>query len=370
VEVAAVQRAPVTVWVDTSGTLEPDEKVQVSARVMGRVKSVEHDLGDRVADGEVLARIDDTDYLIALNQKKMAVAEALAELGLTEPPPPGFDVSVVPRVKAARAQAANAAAKRDRIADLMKKDPSAFSRQDFEDIKTAADVASANADVAALDAGTLVATVQTRLADVAKAQRDLDETVLMAPRPARAKGSAAGYGVSARSVSVGDLVAVGSTMYTLVEDNPLKFTARVPERFMGQVKPGQRVEVSLEALAGKPVGTVRRVSPVVDAESRMFQVQVEVPNDAGTLKPGAFARARIAVGEHPASVFVPNEALVVFAGVRKVFSVKDGKAVEHLVQLGERRETTTEVVSGLEGVERVVVKGGSRLTRGTPVTVK
>ncbi|HZW07368.1 MAG TPA: biotin/lipoyl-binding protein, partial [Phycisphaerales bacterium] len=137
VEVAPVQRLPVTVWVDASGTLEPHERVLVAAKVSGRVSAVERDLGDRVPEGSVLARLDDTDYQIALTQRKMALAEALAELGLTEPPPPGFDVAVVPRVRAARAQAANAAAKRDRIADLVKRDPSAFSQQDFEDVKTA-----------------------------------------------------------------------------------------------------------------------------------------------------------------------------------------------------------------------------------------
>lgn len=374
VEVGAVQRLPVTVWVDASGTLEPDERVQVAAKVAGRVASVEHDLGDRVADGEVLARLDDADYQIALTQRKMALAEALAELGLAEPPAPGFDVAVVPRVKAARAQAANAAAKRDRIAELMQRDRSAFSQQDFDDVKTAADVASANAEVAALDARTLLATVESRRADIAKAQHDLDETVVRVPRPARTEGASGragdGYGVSARSVSVGDLVAVGSTLYTLVEDNPLKFTARVPERYMGAVKSGQKVELTLEALAEKASGTVKRVSPVVDAESRMFQVQVEVPNSARALKAGAFARARIAVDVRAGATFVPNEALVTFAGVQKIFSIKDGKAVEHLVEKGERRDGLVEVVSGLDGVDAVVVKGAGRLTRGTPVKMQ
>ncbi|MBY0308644.1 MAG: efflux RND transporter periplasmic adaptor subunit, partial [Phycisphaerales bacterium] len=58
VELAPVRRMPVTQWVDVSGTLEPNERVLVAAKVAGRVAAVEHDLGDRVADGAVLARID------------------------------------------------------------------------------------------------------------------------------------------------------------------------------------------------------------------------------------------------------------------------------------------------------------------------
>lgn len=370
-EVAPLQRLPVTRWVEVSGTLEANERVLVSAKVSGRVVAVEADLGDRVGDGAVLARIDQADAQIALTQKRLALSETLAELGLPEAPGPGFDVKTLARVKAAQAQAANAAAKRDRIAELVKKDPSAFSAQDFEDVKTAADVAAANAEVAALDAQTLLATVEVRRADIARAQRDLDETVIFAPTPARGEKGAGkgGYGVSVRSVSVGDLVVMGATLFTLVEDNPVKFTAKVPERFAGAIAVGQRVEVTVESQSGRATGTVRRVSPVVDAESRMLSVQVEVPNESRALKPGVFARGRIAVGERSDSVFVPDAALVVFAGVRKVFSVKDGKAVEHLVEVGERREGAVEITDGLEDVEAVVVKGASRLTKGTPVSV-
>lgn len=367
VELAAVQHLPVTRWVDVSGTLEANERVSVSAKVAGRVLAVEHDLGDRVSDGAVLAKIDDTDYQIALSQKKLALSETLAELGLTEPPPAGFDVGTVPRVRAARAMAANAAAKRDRIGALVRNDPSAFSAQDFEDIKTAADVAAANAEVAALDARTLVATAATRQADVAKAQHDLDETVVRAPAPSRLAGAKGEFGVSGREVSSGDLLAVGTTLFALVEDNPVKFTARVPERFASLIAAGQRVEVSVESQEAKAGGTVRRVSPIVDAESRTLSVQVEIPNESRSLKPGVFTRGRIAVGQRNDAVFVPSGALVTFAGVKKVFSVKDGKAVENLVETGERRDGVIEITSGLEGVDTVVVKGASRLTRGTPV---
>lgn len=369
VEVAGVQHLPVTRWVDVSGTLEANERVLISAKAAGRVVAVERDLGDRVADGSVLARIDPTDYQIALTQKRLALQETLAELGLSEPPEAGFDVRSLPRVRAAEAQSANAAAKRDRIAELLRKDASAFSAQDFEDIKTAADVAAANAEVAALEARTLLATVETRRADIARAQRDLDETVLRAPMPERGAGAKGGYGVASRAVSIGDLLQVGQVMFTLVEDNPVKFTAKVPERFAGQVSAGQRVEVTVESQAERAVGAVTRVSPVVEAESRTLSVQVEIPNERRGLKPGAFARGRIAVGERTDAVFVPDSALVVFAGVRKVFSVQDGKAVEHLVEVGERREGVVEIVSGLEGVESVVVKGASRLTRRAPVVV-
>jgi RND family efflux transporter MFP subunit len=274
-------------------------------------------------------------------------------------------------VRAARAQAANAAAKRDRIATLVRNDPAAFSTQDFEDIKTAADVAAANAEVAALEARTLVATAATRQADVAKAQRDLEETVMHAPTPTRSSGKGGGFGVAVRAVAVGDLLAVGTTAFTLVEDDPLKFTARVPERFAAKVAAGQRVEVNVEsrdANAPPPRGEVRRVSPVVDAESRMLSVQIELPNESRALKPGLFTRGRIAVGEKAESVFVPAAALVTFAGVKKVFTVKDGKAVEHLVETGERRDGMIEITAGLDGADEVVVKGAGRLTRGAPVS--
>jgi hypothetical protein len=68
--------------------------------------------------------------------------------------------------------------------------------------------------------------------------------------------------------------------------------------------------------------------------------------------------------------FVPHDSIVSFAGVQKVFTIKDGKAVEQTVETGVRQGAFTEIVSGFKGVEPVVIEGAGKLAQGTPVTVK
>jgi multidrug efflux system membrane fusion protein len=68
--------------------------------------------------------------------------------------------------------------------------------------------------------------------------------------------------------------------------------------------------------------------------------------------------------------FVPQDAIVSFAGVQKVFTIKDGKAVERTIETGVHQGAFTEIVSGLKGVEPVVIEGAGKLAEGTPVTVK
>jgi hypothetical protein len=93
-----------------------------------------------------------------------------------------------------------------------------------------------------------------------------------------------------------------------------------------------------------------------------------VPNPQGRLQPGSFARGRILTRIEPAVTFVPDEALVVFAGVTKVYTVADGKAVEKKIEPGQHIGDEIEVISGLAGVQPIVINGKNKLATGTPIT--
>jgi len=107
-----------------------------------------------------------------------------------------------------------------------------------------------------------------------------------------------------------------------------------------------------------------------DASNRTFQIEVLIPNEKHMLPPGAFARGLVQTRVDPNVVFVPLEAVVSFAGVNKVFTVKDNKAVEIVVDLGIRRGNTVEVIKGVTPNDNVVVSGTSKLASGVPVAVQ
>ena len=130
------------------------------------------------------------------------------------------------------------------------------------------------------------------------------------------------------------------------------------------------MRVNAEAFEREFIGHVARINPQIDTASRTFQVEVHIPNEKHLLKPGAFVRARIFTHFDDRVVFIPYESVVTFAGISKVFTVVNDKAVENIVELGIRRGEYVEAASGLKGVESVVVEGASKLATGVAVTLR
>jgi membrane fusion protein (multidrug efflux system) len=154
-----------------------------------------------------------------------------------------------------------------------------------------------------------------------------------------------------------------------VDDDPLKLRAAVREQFVGEMRVGQRAMVRVDAYDRDFAGEVARISPQVDPGSRTFQIEVVIPNAEGLLRPGGFARSRVETRVQNDVVFVPRDAVVTFAGVNKVFTVKDGKAQEVVVETGAAQGQDVEVTRGLKGTESVIVNGANRLATGVPVAV-
>lgn len=398
VSVVSSRVGPVQREVAVTGTLYGDEEATVSAKVPGRVTQIFTDVGDRAAPGEPLAQIEKTDYELAAAQKQMAVQAALAKLGLTDMPSADLDLDKIPTVQRARLQAANAEAKFNRGKQLHDQAPPLISDQDFADLQTAFDVARSNYDVELLTARSLAADARAMRSDFDLEQQKLRDATVRAPgaapatttQPAgaaaaagragagdnakgasdRSKPQAGKYAVGARLVSVGEYVREGTPLFRLVANDPIKFRPQVPEKYQGQVQVGQKVRVTVSAYPGAAFeGTVARISPQVDVASRSFQVEILVPNADGRLQAGAFANGAILTRTQADVTLVPVEAIVTFAGVSKVFSVADGKAIEHKIDVGQPVGDAVEVVRGFKGIAPLVASGKNRLASGVPVTV-
>jgi membrane fusion protein (multidrug efflux system) len=156
---------------------------------------------------------------------------------------------------------------------------------------------------------------------------------------------------------------------TLVKIHPLRLQLAVPERVSADVRVGQEVRVSVDGDAGVHRGRVVRLSPSIQEQNRTLTIEAEVPNPNGVLRPGAFSRAEIVIAADQPAVFVPTSAIVVFAGIEKILTVKAGKAEERRVVTGRREKDRVEIVEGLKSGEPVVVQPGN-LVGGQPVVVK
>jgi RND family efflux transporter MFP subunit len=384
VQLKPVQLLPVQRSVDVVGSLFGDEETVVSAKVPGRIIALYKDVGDLVSPGEPLVQLKQNDYQLAVNKAQLAMEEGLAKLGLKELPSKDFDVSKVPTVVKARLQQENAQAKLKRGKKLFESKPPLMSEQDFSDLETALSVAKSNYDVELLTARTLVAQVWSFKGDLDIANQRLTDATTRAPSTADATTQPVENGevpkdphkyvVTARYVNLGELVKEITACYRLVDDTPIKLRAKVPERYVSEIKVVQKVDTKVEAYPDVDFrGSVSRINPQIDPDNRTFSIEVLIPNDDHRLKPGAFARASVQTRVDNKIVFAPREALVSFAGVDKVFTVDKGKAVEKNVTPGDAHSPDNnyvEIVKGLKGDEHVVVSGTSKLANGVPVTVR
>lgn len=355
VRIQKVQRT-----VEFVGTLHANEEVTVSSEVDGRVISTTVDLGDRVREGQALAKIQDTEFRLAVEQTEGSLKETLAKLGLEKVPQANFDVTQTSLVIKAKADLDDAQVNLKRMKALY--DEKVISAQEFDTAATRAKTAFAIYKSSLEEAKALVANAFSKEAQLGTARKKMRDTTITAPLA----GS-----ISKRSVSSGEYVKAGNPLFTIVQDHPLKLRGMIPERFAPEVRTGQTVEVRVDPFPDRAFqGKLTRISPSAEVTSRSFLVEVWVDNPVGQLKPNFFAKASIWTRTDPNALTVPQQALVTFAGVTKVFVTENGVARERGVQIGMRVGTDeVEVTGGLKPGELVVISGLTRLTEGAVVKV-
>jgi RND family efflux transporter MFP subunit len=345
--------------IQATGTLAPREESVVGAKVAGRVRQVLVDVGSRVRRGDVLVQLEPRDWELRERQAAAALAQARAAVGL---PLDGsgdddvVDIDSVTAVREARALLEEATRQRERAAELSQSGILPRSEQDA--VEAAWAVAQTRLDRAVEETRTRLATVAQRRAEHDIARQQLADTAIRAP----IEGI-----VQMRQGSVGEYVAVGTPVVTVVESDPLRLRLEVPEREASLVRVGQATRLRVEGDDSEYEGAIARVSPALDEESRMLRIEADVPLSGG-LRPGLFARASIVVREAEPALCVPDDALVTFAGIERVLVVEEGKAREKTITTGRRAGATIEVVAGLEPGE-VVVRGPGGLRSGQSVVV-
>jgi membrane fusion protein (multidrug efflux system) len=173
-----------------------------------------------------------------------------------------------------------------------------------------------------------------------------------------------------RLVNVGDYVKDGADIVNLEDLGALWVDFRLPERFIANVKPGQGIELTLDALPGQRYsGRVDALDSLLDANGRSLLVRARVDNPAGALRSGMFARTRIVFATRANAIVVPEEALVPQGGKQYLYKVVDGPSGSKVAQrieakLGLRLAGKVEILEGVAAGDRVVTAGQAALGRG------
>ena len=325
-----------------SATIQPREEVQLAFKSGGYVEEIRRvagadgaarpiQQGDPVARGTVLARVRQEDYTQKVSQARSSLAEAEAS-------------AVKARLDFERADKLFAAA--------------SLTRPDWEASRASADAARARAEGAR--------------AQVDSAETALSDTSLKSPLDGV---------VLSRAIEQGSLVNAGTVGFVVADMSSVKAVFGVPDRVVSTLRLGEPMTVTTEAAGGPFHGVLTALSPSADRKSRVFDVEVTIPNRDGRLRAGLIAAIEVSLdgkSAAPASSMpaIPLSAVVQSPRAADSYAVfvvaEDGGAATARtrdVKLGRIVGNDVTVLEGLRAGERVVVSGASLLTDGETVRV-
>lgn len=167
-----------------------------------------------------------------------------------------------------------------------------------------------------------------------------------------------------RNVSPGDFVKDGADLAVIEDIATMKVDLRMPERYLGSVKVGQVAQLSFDAMPGKTFdATISAIDAQIDANGRSLLARGKLANPDGALRSGMFARARVVLRANADALTIPEEAVFSQGADTFVWKVDAGKVVRTKIDIGMRRDSRAEVLSGLVFDDQVVTAGQLRLQR-------
>jgi membrane fusion protein (multidrug efflux system) len=176
--------------------------------------------------------------------------------------------------------------------------------------------------------------------------------------------------ISERFARKGNMTGIDQELYRVTDFTPLKAILHVPEHEMSKIRKNQRAELRADALPNRLfVGSVERVSPVVDTQTGTFKVTVYVDETGCLLRPGMLARVRIVYDTRQNTRMIPRSAVITEDLNQSVFVIRDSLAFKKNIQTGYNNGQSIEVIHGLEDGEIVVTIGQGSLQDSTKVNI-
>jgi membrane fusion protein (multidrug efflux system) len=289
----------------STGSLKPDEQVDLSFETSGKIVGINFKEGTRVKKGDLLAKINDRPLQAQL-QKLQAQKKLVEE-------------------------------KEFRQRSLLDKD--AISQESYDQIVTE---------------------LQTIQADINLVRARISETELRAPFD----GS-----IGLRYLSEGSYVNPSTKIARLVKISPLKLDFSIPERYADEVNIGYPVTFTVEGSNETYEAKVYAVDPRIEEETRTIVIRAIYPNKNEELKSGHFAPVTLLLSKIDNAIAVPSEAIISEMEGEMVYVYRKGKALYVKVSTGLRTESLVQVVDGLKFGDTLLTTGILQLRQNLPVAL-
>ena len=371
-----------------SASIRPSSQVEVAFKVGGYVETIKGvqgrhiQAGDIVQKGAVLAGLRQSDYSAKVNEARSQAGEARSTLDTNN----AQLKEAITAVETSRAQLKDSEAALTRARLDFERAEALFATQSvtkpdydaakerfevnkakFEAAKAQLAVAEAKVNTARFQIGAAESRLKTTEAVVYTASIPLGDAQLRAPLSAV---------VIERKIEVGQLVSTGTPAFVLADVSSVKAAFGVPDLALQNFKLGDTLTMTTDAVPGTEFsGHISRISPAADQSSRVFDVEVTIPNMEGLLKPGMVAA--MSVTETGPTTEVPVVPLTAVtrskANGYAVLVVEEaaGKQIAHLrnVELGESFGNSVVVKSGVKPGELVITTGITQVADGEEVRV-
>jgi membrane fusion protein (multidrug efflux system) len=313
VEVAKVESMTLVDETQAVGSLRSRQGVMLRPEIGGRVKQILFSDGQRVRKGQLMVQFED-------QLQQAQVAQARAELSIAE---------------------ANHKRNQELVAQNF------ISQRSLDESAAALEVSRAK---------------------LALAQATLQRLQVLAPFD----------GITGlKQINVGDYLKDGADMVNVEDIDAVLLDFRLPERFQAKIRAGQKAQLTVDALPGRPFSAiVQAVDPLIEANGRSVGVRGCIDNRQQQLRPGMFARVNAVFGSRDNALVIPEEAIIPQGGRTFVVKVVAGDKPDALisqrvpVKVGLRQPGKVEIVEGLSAGDTVVTAGHQRLQKdGTSVRV-
>ncbi|MCG0276637.1 MAG: efflux RND transporter periplasmic adaptor subunit [Thermosediminibacteraceae bacterium] len=353
-----------------SGTVEAAGQVQITAKMAGRVKEVLVKAGDRVKAGQVLVKLEGQEVESQVKQARAGYQAALANYNKISTQLEQEVQRLESAVRQAEENYNNAKQNYERMSKLYQ--DGAISQKDFEGIELQYKIAKEQYESSREQLDIMKNKSVPETMTAAKAQVEQAEAALSAAESALENTmiTAPIDGVVGNvDVKVGQLISPGVPVAVVGNTGSMSVKINVTEDVINSVKIGQEVEVSVEAVGVNLKGTVTSVSPYKNLQTGTYPVEVRITEVPEGVKPGMFARVKLAVSSYPKVLAVPEECVIKKDEKNVVFKVEDGKAKAVEVVPGPTVGGFTVIEKGLEEGMEIVVEGQEYLEDGAPVEV-
>ena len=288
---------------NSTGTLRPDEEVDLSFETSGKIISLNFQEGTRVKKGDLLAKINDKPLQAQL--EKLLAQQKLSE------------------------------SKEFRQRSLLGRD--AISQESYDQIETE---------------------LQTTQADINLIRARILETELRAPFDGI---------IGLRYLSEGAYATPSTKIARLVKVSPIKIEFSAPEKYASEVRVGFPVTFTIDGDTNNYKASVYAVDPKIDIETRTITLRALYPNSREELKPGRFAEITLQLSQIDNAIAIPSEALISEMEGEKVFLYKKGKASGRSVNIGLRTEALIQVTSGINFGDTLLTTGILQLREALPI---